>query len=143
MNNRKIIDARAFREELGEILMAARSLIVYEELTRLPALRRLAELLEGLLEKSWGPARLIESYTGFLNAFLSSIPMDESHDYSWKDWILDAVLYTENKFTLWAEKNKDHLKAMPWVENIRSIQAGGYLAGPCGGVGESRRFSIR
>ena len=74
MNNRKIIDARAFREELGEILMAARSLIVYEELTRLPALRCLAELLEGLLEKSWGPARLIESYTGFLNAFLSSIP---------------------------------------------------------------------
>ncbi len=125
MNNRKIIDARAFREELGEILMAARSLIVYEELTRLPALRRLAELLEGLLEKSWGPARLIESYTGFLNAFLSSIPMDESHDYSWKDWILDAVLYTENKFTLWAEKNKDHLpKAMSIaVENdLRSIQ---------------------
>ena len=39
--------------------------------------------------------------------------------------ILDAVLYTENKFTLWAEKNKDHLpKAMSIaVENdLRSIQ---------------------
>ena len=121
----KRIDTGTFREELGEILMAARGLIVYRELNRLPALRRLTELLEGLLERAWRPARIIEGYNGFLNAFLSSIPMDQSYDCSWMDWVLDAVLYTENKLTLWAEKHGSHLpKAMSIAveSDLRSIQ---------------------
>lgn len=109
MINKQKIDAGAFMEELREIIMASRGLILFKELSELPALRRLTQLLEGIAENSWSPAQTAEGYSGFLNAFLSSIPTHAPGEYSWKDWVIDAVLHTENRFTLWAETRKGYI----------------------------------
>ncbi len=89
---------------IKKILRASRSLVVFTELTRLPPWSLLKELMVGLLEESWSSSRLVEGYYSFLEAFLTyNYDLD---NHSWQEWILEALLHTENRFTLWAENEE-------------------------------------
>ena len=95
---------------LQDILLASRSLAVYRGLGELPPLKLLRELLEGLLEDLWKPSKLVEAYYSFVNAFLSGENLALSSNYSsWKMWILDTVLHTENDFTLKGENHPEDI----------------------------------
>lgn len=109
----KRIDKKNIEDTLQKVLMATRSLIIYRELQELPAWQHFMGLLSGILDKNITPSDLVEAYYSFLNAFINSCYSIDSSYYSWKEWLLDRVLYSENIFTIWAENQKGALpKAM-------------------------------
>jgi len=104
--NSKRIDKKAI---LQRVLMATQSLVVYRELQELPVWQGLRELLSGVIEENSTPSQLGEDYYSFLSAFINSCYLADPSRCSWKEWLLDRVLYTENMFTIWAEDQKEPL----------------------------------
>lgn len=105
----KTIDKKAVEDVLQKAFMATQSLVVYRELQELPVWQRLRELLSGVLDESLAPSQLVGGYYSFLNAFIDSCCSMETTYISWKAWLLDKILYTENRFTIWAENQKEPL----------------------------------
>lgn len=105
----KRIDEKAIEDTLQRILLATRSLVMYRELEKLPVWQSLSSFLSDVLEERDTPTSLVKGYYDFLNAFINSCYSMDSGPYSWKEWLLDEVLHTENIFTLWAENDKGDL----------------------------------
>lgn len=105
----KEIDKKSIENILQKVFMATGSLVVYRELQGLSVWKHLRELLSGILEENRTPSHLVESYYSFINAFINSMYSTDSSTDSWEEWLMDKVLYTENRFTIWAENQKGPL----------------------------------